>query len=342
MRPLLSNIENWLAKGQSIAVATVIKTWGASPRPIGSKMLINQSGEMIGSVSGGCVEGAVVKAAQEVLVSQKPQLLKFGVNNESAWDVGLSCGGKIEVWLESFTGSSADAARKEIWEKIATALWQNQSIIEVTALDPDQPNKFVFSPNEATANPQKAIQLMANKAWQQRKNQIYTLDEQDYFVQVFPKKQQLIIIGAAHLTADLIQLAKWYDFETVVIDPRGTFANKTQFQVAPGHLHVEWPAEVLPKIDLDPYAYAVLLTHDPKIDDQALDLLLGSEVAYIGALGSRKTHAKRVARLAEKGYTEEKIARIFGPVGVDINAKKPSEIALSIMAQIIQVQNEHL
>jgi len=152
----------------------------------------------------------------------------------------------------------------------------------------------------------------------------------------------MLIVGAAHITVDLVALAKQFDFETVVIDPRGIFSEKTQFPVQPDHLYVDRPAEILPTYDLDAYSFAVLLTHDPKIDDQALHLLLRSDIAYIGALGSRRTHAKRVKRLTEAGFSESEIEKIHGPIGVSINAKLPKEIALSILGQIIQVKNRYL
>ncbi|MEM1121104.1 MAG: XdhC family protein, partial [Bacteroidota bacterium] len=152
-------------------------------------------------------------------------------------------------------------------------------------------------------------------------------------------KSQLLIIGAAHITVDLVTLGKMYGFETIVIDPRGIFTNKTQFTTPPDQLYEKYPAEVLPDYDLDAHTYAVVLSHDPKIDDNALHILLKSDVAYIGALGSRKTQAKRVARLQEAGFDDATIAKIHSPVGLAIKAKTPKEIALSIMAELILTKN---
>jgi len=182
----------------------------------------------------------------------------------------------------------------------------------------------------------------AQEAYRNRKSQIVEIKGQDYFLHVLPQKSQLFLIGAAHLSADLIQLAKSFSFETIVIDPRGIFANKTQFPSQPDHLFNDYPSEILPNYQLDAYTFAVTLSHDPKIDDNALEILLKSKVAYIGALGSRRTQARRVERLLEKGFSQEAVDRIHGPVGIDINARRPQEIALSIMAQIVEVQNEHL
>ena len=181
------------------------------------------------------------------------------------------------------------------------------------------------------------------RALRERKSQLIEREgEVPVFARVYPRRSQMLIIGAAHITADLVDLGKTFDFETIVIDPRGVFARKTQFLTPPDQVFEEYPAEVLPQFKLDAYTYAVILSHDPKIDDNALHLLLPSEAAYIGALGSRRTHAKRIARLQEAGFSEEAIGRIAAPVGLNINAKTPREIALSIMGQIIQVQNEFL
>jgi xanthine dehydrogenase accessory factor len=188
----------------------------------------------------------------------------------------------------------------------------------------------------------EAIQKEGLRAFQERKNQVVEIEGVQYFAQVFPRQSQMLIIGAAHITVDLVQLAKIYDFHTIVIDPRGIFTNKTQFTIQPDFIFEKYPSEILYNFKLDAYTYAIVLSHDPKIDDNALDILLRSEVGYIGALGSRKTHAKRVGRLLEKGFSEKEIEKIHSPIGVDIKAKSPKEIALSIMGEVIKVKNEFL
>ena len=152
----------------------------------------------------------------------------------------------------------------------------------------------------------------------------------------------MIIIGAAHITADLVQLGHEFDFETIVIDPRGIFAKNTTFAVKPDRISEKYPSEVLNDFELDPYTYAVILSHDPKIDDNALQILLRSKVAYIGALGSRKTHEKRTARLKLAGFTDQEISHIEAPIGIDINAQGAKEIALSIMGAVIKAKNAYL
>ena len=337
----LSEIEQWLNEGKRFAMATVIKTWGSSPRPVGSKMLISDHQEIVGSVSGGCVEGAVVRMAQRVLENNIPELVHFGVSDEDAWSVGLSCGGKIDVWIAPFFGLKEFPEASKSWTKLHDCLKHNHSAVLLTALAPQSPKYSLFIPEKEMIGDLQsdAHHTRAQQVYEGRKHELTEIDDQPYFVEVFPRKPQLLIVGAAHITTDLVALGKYFDFETIVIDPRGIFANKTQFPVAPDQLFVQWPAEVIPNFTLDAYSFAVLLTHDPKIDDQALDLLLSSKVAYIGALGSKRTHAKRVKRLTEKGFSQAQIDRIFGPVGVSINARRPKEIALSIISQIIQVKN---
>jgi xanthine dehydrogenase accessory factor len=298
-------------------------------------MFISQDMEMIGSVSGGCVEGAVLKEAKAILKAGNGKMVHYGVSDEDAWAVGLSCGGKIQVYLQRWAGKLA--------ENLSELLAANQGCILVTALADHSENTIILPdgntigaglPGEITT---KALELFA-----QRKNETVMVGESPYFVQVFPRRSQLIIIGAAHITVDLVQLAKQFDFDTIVIDPRGTFARNTTFVVKPDQILEKYPSEVLSNFALDNSTYAVILSHDPKIDDDALQVLLKRQVAYIGALGSRKNHEKRTARLLENGFSQAEISRINAPIGVDIRAIGAKEIALSIMAAIIQAKNRYL
>ena len=344
MQDILPQLEKWIETGKPFALATVIKTWGSSPRPVGSALAVTSEMEMAGSVSGGCVEGAVMKAAQEILNTGKPGRLKFGVTDEDAWSVGLSCGGAIQVWTEKFLAFDEDPTERRIWEKLHRCLTNNVGCVLLTSMTADHNQHLLVIPGGEIIgnNPDDQLVALAMKAYRERHNQVLEQEGNSYFAQVFPRKSQLLIVGAAHITADLVRLGNLYDFDTIVIDPRGIFANKTQFAVPPHQLLPEWPAEVLPRFQLDAFSYAVLLTHDPKIDDQALELLLRSDIAYIGALGSTRTHEKRLRRLEKAGFTSRETDRIHAPIGVDINAKRPKEIALSIMAEIIKVKNEHM
>ncbi|MFK7771622.1 MAG: XdhC family protein [Saprospiraceae bacterium] len=344
MKDLLKKIQEWKSINKKFAIATVTKTWGSSPRPIGSSMIISEDMEMAGSVSGGCVEGAVVKSALPLLKNGEGKQLLFGVTNDEAWEVGLSCGGKIEVYVEPFLGENKD--EKLIWEKLVDCLENNQGCVLMTRLENGIGQHALILPDTETiggnVNAPQVLEKEGLRAFHERKNQIVEVEGVKYFAQVFPRKSQMLIIGAAHITVDLVQLAKMYDFQTIVIDPRGIFTSKTQFNLQPDFIFEKYPSEILYQFKLDAYTYAIILSHDPKIDDNALEILLRSEIGYIGALGSRKTHAKRVARLLEKGFSEEEIGKIHSPIGMDIKAKTPKEIALSIMGEVIQVKNDFL
>lgn len=344
MLDIYPEIKKWVEQGKPFVWARVIRTWGSSPRPIGSVLAVSEDMEMIGSVSGGCVEGAVLKEAMEILKTGQSKRLKFGVSDEEAWAVGLTCGGAIHVFAERFLAFNKNKAELSIWQELHHAIAGNKGCVLATALFGATSNHLLVYPDGSTSGDfdHPALVEAALKVYRERKNKVIELEDGDYFLHLFPPKAKLLIVGAAHITADLVRLGNLYDFETIVIDPRGIFANKTQFPVPPHQLHEDWPAEVFPQFELDEYTFAVLLTHDPKIDDQALHLLLRSKVAYIGALGSRRTQEKRVKRLTAAGFSEEEIARIHGPVGVDINAKRPKEIALSIMGEIVKVQNAFL
>ncbi len=349
MIDLFDNIENFLKKGKRFAAATVIQTWGSAPRPIGSAMIVSEDLEMAGSVSGGCVEGALLRAVPEVLKTNKPKRLGFGVTDEEAWAVGLSCGGQIQVFIEPFFGNNDP----QMWSILRGCLLENKGVVLLTKLNDEASEHILVLPNGETIEqgrggfepPRPLVSLTENAlcAYKERKTQTIEMpDGSTWFLQVFSPKAKLVIVGAAHITVDLVHLAQYFGFETIVIDPRGIFAEKTQFPTPPDHLYVDWPAEILPDLTLDAYTFAVLLTHDPKIDDQALHILLKSDVAYIGALGSRKTHEKRVKRLKESGFSDEVIGKIHAPIGVNIAAKSAREIALSIIAELIKIKNQYL
>ena len=345
MKEFLSVITDWTKQNKRFAVARVTKTWGSSPRPVGSTMLISETEEMAGSVSGGCVEASVIKKARALFAIGEAEQLAFGVSDEDAWAVGLSCGGKIEVFLQPFFSLNGKADQISLWQQLEWCFAQNKSATLITQLQNGSENNTLLLPDGSLLGSPLAPPLVqqAQLAYQQRKNTI--IEQEDgsrWFIQTFPKQSQMLVIGAAHITADLIHLAKYYDFEVIVIDPRGTFAHKTHFTTAPDQIIEKYPSEVLDQFDLDPYTYAVVLSHDPKIDDNALQILLPSSVAYIGALGSKRTHAKRLARLSEQGFTEEALAKIHAPIGMNIQAKTPREIALSIMGEIIRVKNQHI
>ncbi len=340
MKEFLQQIEQWQGQGKKIALARVIQTWGSSPRPVGSCMLISSDFEMAGSVSGGCVEGAVLKEAKTVFETGLGKRLSYGVTDDEAWAVGLSCGGKIQVFIQPW----GLATESMLFNQLLSNLSKNKGCILITRLVNGEVNNFMLS-NSGGATAGKAstnVIERTKEAYEQRAHQSITEGEDEYFIHVFPPRSKVIIIGAAHITADLIQLAHDFDFETIVIDPRSVFAKNTSFIVPPDQLFEKYPSEVLIDLGLDPYTYCVILSHDPKIDDDALKVLLRSKVAYIGALGSKKNHEKRTTRLTDHGFTLEEISKINAPIGIDIHAQGAKEIALSIMGAIIKAKNNYL
>jgi xanthine dehydrogenase accessory factor len=333
MKEYQQQVQQWWRAGKQVALARVIQTWGSSPRPVGSCMFISGEGEMLGSVSGGCVEGAVVREAKAVLKSGEAKRLHYGVSDDDAWAVGLSCGGKIQVFLQPWL-------EDDVAKKLSNQLEHNAGCTMVSKLWDGfaQNTLFVESENLGTKIPD-AVVSQVRETYQHRVSRTLTIGADEYFVHIFPPRNKLLVIGAAHITVDLIKLANEFDFETIVIDPRQAFAQNTTFPVAPDKILQAYPSEVLPNMNLDAYTYAAILSHDPKIDDDALKFLLRAPVAYIGALGSKKNHEKRSARLREAGFSETEIARINAPIGVDINAQGAKEIALSIMGAIVKAKN---
>lgn len=327
MLDILPRIQQLIAENREFAMATVVKTWRSSPRQPGSCLIVTKEGDMIGSVSGGCVENAVVTKALKVLETGKSELAQFGIANEDAWEVGLSCGG--EVWVHISPGYSAN-----LWDGLMKSISANQGIAIVTNLNDG--THVSYRPNDEVSN---ELSKLFAETYAKRANKLINHERVDYFIHSFPPKNKMLLIGSAHITAELIDLAHTYDFETIVIDPRGTFAHKTDYKTAPNHLLVNWPQEVLGNYDLDNETYAVILSHDPKIDDEALKILLNSKVRYIGALGSKKTHAKRVERLAAYGFTKAQIDRIHAPIGLHIGAMSAKEIALSVISEVVKVKN---
>ncbi len=328
----LETLKTWIGERRPFVVARVLQTWGSSPRPAGSLLLISDRGEMHGSVSGGCVEGAVVKEAQKIMGSGAIKVLDYGVSDEDAWTVGLSCGGKLKVLLQDGSG---------LWNLLEILLQKinsNQPCVWLTELKESGGRDLIADAGGLWPAGVKT-DLHTEDLLRGRTNEIIPGSGVEYFVHRFPKKSQLLIIGAAHIASALVKLAHEFDFETVVIDPRQTFASKTFFETAPDRVVDAYPSEVLSEFALDENTFAVVLSHDPKIDDNALEILLRSDVAYIGALGSRKTHEKRVSRLKAVGFSEAELIRIESPVGMDINAMGAKEIALSIVGSLIKTRN---
>ena len=336
MRDIWSEITAWSDEGRRFAIARLMSSWGSAPRRPGAGMIIDDQGNVAGSVSGGCIEGAVIEAAGEVIQGDEPRELTFGIDNEKAWSIGLSCGGEVTVWIELHWKQTDPAA----WRAIRNAVDASRTVIVATRIEPTRPALLAVQPCGSSAgtwsDPTTEVMKEIRDTYAAHTTcRVVKSGKERVFIQVVTRPDRLLIIGAGHIAVHLIALAHEVGFETVVIDPRKVFATNLRFPTEPGSLIADWPDRVLPHMNLHEDTYAVLLTHDPKIDDPALHGLLQSPVTYIGALGSRKTHNKRRNRLRKAGVREDAIQRIHGPVGLDIGAANPAEIALSIMAQVI-------
>jgi xanthine dehydrogenase accessory factor len=306
MREILRELNEWSQAGEDIAIATVVETWGSSPRPLGSKMAVTRSGKMAGSVSNGCIEGAVFEEAQKVLKSRAARVAAFGVADDVAFEVGLACGGHIEVFVQPLT-----PAHRRLMAK----------------LERDEP--ATLQTNLVTGEAE-LIDGSPSGAELARRNG-------DSFVEPFRRPAQLIIIGAIHIAIPLHRLAKTMGYRVTVVDARAKFATKERFPEA-DELIVAWPDEAMANLAIDNSSYVVILTHDPKFDLPALRSVLTKEAGYVGAIGSRKTNQNRFDALRSEGFTEDQLARVHGPIGLDLGGRGAEETALGILAEITAVR----
>lgn len=345
MRDILADLAAWEAEGRPYALATVVRTWGSSPRQPGAALAVREDLRLSGSVSGGCIEGAVIEEARAALTDGRPRALTFGVSDETAWSVGLTCGGKVKVLVERAPAFSPNPAEQVVWQAWWAALREDRPVVLLARLTPPAGHLLVAADGPVAGDwgaATGAAVTAARAALEARTSAEVSVEGTPVFAHVFPPRARLLIVGAAHITVGLVRMGRQLGFETVVVDPRRVFADRSRFPEPPDRLLDGWPQDVLTAADLTEETYAVLLTHDPKIDDPAAHLLLRSPVPYIGALGSRRTQQKRRERLREAGFGEADLARIHGPVGLAIGARTPDEIALAIMAEVVQARRQRV
>lgn len=336
MLDIIPTVDEWLDNNTPIALATVTKTWGSAPRREGSKLAVTPHLAMIGSVSGGCVEGAVIEEALDGLKSEKSKLLSFGVADDTAWDVGLTCGGRINVFVEPLD--------KTWWNLAKQYTMNDQSAVTITVIDGDLiGQKIVFAPtgeilyktDKLTDATITTLQKMARET--QRSGEVTMADTQ-LMIDIINPRPHLIIVGGVHVAIPLEAMARMMGFRVSLIDPRQAFATTERFPHVETILH-DYPTKALDKLGLDGETYLAVLTHDPKIDDQALLSALPANIPYIGVLSSSRTHKKRKARLKGAGITDELMSQIHTPIGIDLGGNTPEEIALGIMSEIVAVRN---
>lgn len=300
----------WIAAGKQVALATVVETWGSAPRPVGSQLAISGEMEIAGSVSGGCVEGAVVEAAIETLADGIPQVLEYGISDDQAFAVGLACGGKIRVLVEPIGLGNGPAAA--LLEKLVQMRAARQAAAYLVNLVNWE--RSVIAPTT-----DQAARFTSDKSG----------FEGDTFVNIHNPPLRLVVVGAVHIAQPLLQMANLTGFDTVLVDPRSAFATPERFPDQ--RIITDWPDVALRSENLDARTAVVTLSHDPKIDDPAILVALESDIFYLGCLGSTRTHAKRLARLAHVNAD-----KIHAPVGLSIGAKTPAEIAVSVMGEIVE------
>jgi xanthine dehydrogenase accessory factor len=304
-----------------VALATVIGTWGSAPVGVGGQLAISQDGKFEGSVSGGCVEGEVIAEAEDILATGEPKTLEFGVADETAWQVGLPCGGQIKVFVERLEKGDG----LPLLTRALDARTNRRGLVVRTRLADGRREVFGRDAEDADAS--------IRRRFDSGESELVETPDGQVFVHAMVPPARVLVIGATHIGQVLAQLVGIAGYEVVVIDPRTAFAAEARF---PGiRLDTEWPQDTIPKIGLDPYTAVVALAHVGHIDDEALKLAMRSECFYVGALGSRRNHAKRTERLKGAGFSAEEIARIHCPIGINIGAQSPQEIAISIMAEVV-------
>lgn len=327
---ILDRAEAWSNAGQRLAWATVVSTWRSSPRPIGSQMLIASDGQFAGSVSGGCVEGAVIEAAGQLLRGGAARTLAYGVSAETAWEVGLPCGGKIEIFLAELP--------RPLLQQLLAARSTRSTLACLSELTSGA--QELWRPGAASGLLDGAPVLAASveQALREEQSRLVEHDGRRIFVQQLAAPLRLVVVGAVHLTQVLAQLSEVFGFELVVVDPRTAFATPERFPTA--RLIHAWPDVALQQLGLDRRTAVVVLSHDAKLDEPALLAALRSDCFYLGALGSQRTQQARRRRLLDEGISEATLQRLHGPVGLDIGALTTPEIAVAILAQIIQVRRK--
>lgn len=345
MREIWSEIESWRQSGKSIALATVIQVEGSSLRPTASKMAVTSAGDIAGSVTGGCVEGAVFEEAQTVIQTGQSKCLHYGIGDSTAWSVGLACGGSIQVFVESL----ADPSWQNVESGIRQCIEKGQLAALATLVAGDRSGKkLLIWPDGRHAGDlgspalNAQVKSAAMQCWKTHSAILmpskYEQGDCEVFIEVLAPMPRLIIIGAVHIAIPLITIAKALNFHTIVIDARSAFANRSRFPHV-DEMIVEWPATALEKLCPDTGTSVVCLSHDEKLDNPSLQVALASQARYVGALGSRKTHARRLEALREMGTAEESLARIHAPIGLKLGARYPEEIALAIMSEIVAVSH---
>ena len=350
MKELLSTLESWRADGADVGRAVVVRTFGSAPRPEGAVLLYAADGRIAGSVSGGCVEGAAAEEIETARATGNARVIRYGISDEQAWDVGLACGGTIDVLVEPAVPAAAVQAA------IASLGAGGHGSAVITPLPADSPPAGFgqHTPGEGSP-PEPALIVFddgrlegtlgdvgldvelvaaAGEALRRGLSRTVEIGDRSLFIEAFPVRPRLVVVGAVEVARSLVRLARELGFETVVIDGRASFATAERFPDV-DRLVVGWPDEVADEIGLGPNDAVAVLTHDVKFDEPAIVEALRRGCRYVGAVGSKKTQGDRRQRLLDAGVTPAELARLRGPVGLDLGGRQPAETALAILAEVV-------
>lgn len=347
MREIIQEVLPFFKSNKPFALATVTRTWSSAPRPVGAAMAVLYSGEVIGSVSGGCVEGAIYEASLEVLKTRTPCTVTYGVSDDNAFEVGLTCGGTIELFIQ-YIDQETFPDFAEVAEKIADE--KAVGVATLVKTDSEIGARVVFTMTDfekTLGNSQldeavlvSARGLLAHGITKTLKfgpNGESRLDNLSVFIESFAPAPKMIIFGAIDFAAAVARIGKFMGYYVIVCDARELFATKRRFPEA-DEIIIDWPHRFLPKIDIDENTVICVLTHDPKFDVPVLEIALRGKAGYVGAMGSRRTHEDRLIRLKEAGLTDTELAKLKSPIGLDLGNRTPEETAISIAAEIISNQ----
>ncbi len=334
MKEIIDDIKQWKAEGQEeIALATIVETRGSSLRPAGTRMAITAGGDVAGSVSSGCVDGDAVAEMEAVLTGGVPiRRPFFGITDEQAWGAGLSCGGSLDLLVERWD---------PIYDRLAEEIEARHPV--GFASRTDEPVHLLRTSEGdvlgSLGDPELDAAVVADlqALWPGPYAHKRSYPQGEVFVEVIPQPPTLLIFGATDIAVPLAEMGATLDFRVIVSDARRAFLREERFPRA--EIAFGWPQDVFEPEEFGPGWAVIVLFHDPKFDLPALSLALRSEAFYVGFLGSRKTQAERREGLLEAGFTEEDLARIYGPVGLDIGGKDPAMIALSILAEVAAVRH---
>ncbi|HEY2297579.1 MAG TPA: XdhC/CoxI family protein [Jatrophihabitans sp.] len=345
MRDVITDLARWWESGDTVGIGTVVGTWKSSPRQPGAAMLVGPDGTAVGSVSGGCVEGAVYELAEASRDDGAPVLQRYGVGDDDAFAVGLTCGGIIDVFVEQVNretfpelGSVADDIGHGRPVAVATVISGDDQLVgRRLVVRPDGTSGTLGSDrlDDAVRDDTRGLLVQGTTATvHYGPHGERRLDDIAVFVSSYAPKPRMIVFGAIDFAAAVARIGSFLGYYVTVCDARETFATRKRFPDA-DEVVVEWPHRYLAKTEVDERTVLCVLTHDPKFDVPLLEIALRKPVAYIGAMGSRRTHDDRVKRLRELGLTDAELMRLHAPIGLDVGARTPEETAVSIAAEIV-------